>query len=149
MVPLNLPSFDHKVEFRAGLPYILDVFRSCFVRLTPEEWVRQHMAHYLLRQGCPKGRIKLEHPFCYGRQQKRADMLVFNAAGVPWLLGECKAPGVQLTQATWEQVTCYNQTLQAPLVMVTNGQQHLCCSIDREKGNFQHLAAIPGYEKFK
>lgn len=48
MVPLTLPSIEYKTKQVLDKTYILDVVRKKYVLLTPEEWVRQHMLHYLI-----------------------------------------------------------------------------------------------------
>ena len=48
MIELNLPKCRLRLEQREGKPYVYDELRRKFVRLTPEEWVRQHFVHYLI-----------------------------------------------------------------------------------------------------
>ena len=53
---LNLPSYEPRLSQRSGKTYIYDELRRKAVRLTPEEWVRQHFVHYLLSYlGYPSG----------------------------------------------------------------------------------------------
>ena len=51
MIELNLPKYPVRLTRRDGKPYIYDELRRKFVRLTPEEWVRQHFVHFLLDEG--------------------------------------------------------------------------------------------------
>ena len=51
MIELNLPKYPARLTRRDGKPYIYDELRRKFVRLTPEEWVRQHFVHFLLDEG--------------------------------------------------------------------------------------------------
>ena len=46
MIELNLPKCRLRLEQREGKPYVYDALRREFVRLTTEEWVRQHFVHY-------------------------------------------------------------------------------------------------------
>lgn len=48
MQSLNLPAYEVKLSNRNGQPAIYDFLRHCYLRLTPEEWVRQHFTHYLV-----------------------------------------------------------------------------------------------------
>ena len=48
MDALNLPAFDCKTKQVEGKPYIFDLLRRKYVRLSPEEWVRQHIVNLLL-----------------------------------------------------------------------------------------------------
>ena len=50
MLTLNLPKFHVKVTREAGKLFIWDEIRKKSVKLTPEEWVRQHFVHYLVKQ---------------------------------------------------------------------------------------------------
>ena len=45
---LSLPPFEYKIRKAHEKHYIFDVLRKKYVRLTPEEWVRQHFIHYLI-----------------------------------------------------------------------------------------------------
>ena len=48
MLSLNLPVFDTKINVRNGKNVIFDVIRKRYVALTPEDWVRQHVVHFLI-----------------------------------------------------------------------------------------------------
>ena len=49
MISLNLPTYNTKIKRRLDGSYdIFDFLRKRYVRLTPEEWVRQHFVHYLV-----------------------------------------------------------------------------------------------------
>ena len=47
MIPLNLPTFDIKLQGTREHPRIFDILRRRYVAFTPEEWVRQSFVHYL------------------------------------------------------------------------------------------------------
>ena len=139
------PSFE--VEVRDGREMILDTLRQKFVALTPEEWVRQHFVRYLIDGlGFPGGRTAVETGFVFQGMQCRADVLVYDRQGKALLMGECKAPGVKLTQQTFDQIGRYNTVVQADYLVVTNGLQHYCCAIDRAANTYRFLDAVPRYE---
>lgn len=104
MENLSFPPFDYRLKRQGDTPFIYDVIRRRFVTLTPEEWVRQHLVHYLIRhKACPSGLIALEKEIdLYGRPQ-RFDVVVYSRQGNPWLLVECKAPSVPLTSRVFDQ----------------------------------------------
>ena len=55
MHPLNLPAYDFHTKKIGGKEMIFDPVRQKYVRLTPEEWVRQHFVQYLVQeQGVPQ-----------------------------------------------------------------------------------------------
>ena len=123
--PLAFPPAALRLRGAPARPEVYDGLRGKWVRLTPEEWVRQHLAAFLVghRRAAP-GRVRLEIAYPYNELIRRADLVVFGGDGRPVLLAECKAPSVALTQATFEQVGRYNTAVGAALVVVTNGRRH-------------------------
>lgn len=148
MQALDLPPFEHKLT-KSGANYLIwDILRRKNVVLTPEEWVRQHVVHYLTEHlGYPRGLLSLERGHAYNQRQKRTDICAFGPAGAPLLLVECKAATVPITAAVAHQAATYNQTIGAPLLLLTNGLQHYCWLVDFEQKRNQRLAEIPTYEQ--
>ncbi|RYU82489.1 type I restriction enzyme HsdR N-terminal domain-containing protein [Hymenobacter persicinus] len=146
MQELNLPPFNYKVTQSGPNPQIWDILRRKYIVLTPEEWVRQHVVHYLIDHlGYPKGLLSLERGHAYNQRQKRTDLCAFDAAGRTLLLVECKAPSVPITAAVAHQAATYNQTIGAPLLLLTNGLQHYCWRVDFAARTNERLSAIPPY----
>ena len=58
-------------------------------------------------------------------------------------LVECKAPGVRITQATFEQAARYNVVFKVRYLLVTNGLRHYCCRIDHSNGSVDFVVDIP------
>ncbi|MCU0358933.1 MAG: type I restriction enzyme HsdR N-terminal domain-containing protein [Cyclobacteriaceae bacterium] len=144
MIRLNLPPFDYRIRQVQGKVWIFDIIRKKFLVLTPEEWVRQHVVHYLCDHlHYPKSMIKAEMNFSYGELKKRSDLVVFNREGEPWILIECKAPEVVLSRETVHQLLSYNQILSARYVVITNGL-HLFCQ-DRNNPE-KLLTSLPDYK---
>jgi len=71
---------------------------------------------------------------------------VYDRQGKALLMGECKAPEVKLKQAVFDQIGRYNTVVEATYLVVTNGLQHYCCAIDREKNTYRFLDSVPKYE---
>lgn len=145
MEKLNIPSFDYKWKFIEGRKHIFDIVRKKYVVLTPEEWVRQHFIHLLMDHGYPKGLMSIEGGVKYNKLQKRADIVAYSRQGTPFLLIECKAPHVKLTEAVFQQAAVYNQQLKAPYVAITNGLDSYICKIDFEKKSYSFLNGLPEY----
>jgi hypothetical protein len=144
---LNLPAYEFQQRERAGKREIYDPIRQKYVRLTPEEWVRQHFVQYLIRdRGVPRGLVTVEQSFDYQGMARRADIIVHDRAGQPLLMTECKAPAVPLEQATLDQVARYNRVVDAPFLIITNGLEHYCCRIDRAAESYEFLDAVPAYD---
>jgi hypothetical protein len=146
MQELNLPPFDYKLTQSGETIYIWDVLRRKQVVLTPEEWVRQHVVHYLINhRGYPKGLLSLERGHRYNQRQKRTDLWALGPDGTPLLLVECKRPTVAITAAVAQQAATYNQTIGAPLLLLTNGLQHFCWRVNFEQRTNEKLSEVPAY----
>ena len=99
-------------------------WRHRWVRLTPEEWVRQQLLHRLVEQlGYPASLIAVEQAITVGEAQKRCDAVVYDASLQPLMVIECKAETVPLTQKTLDQAITYNRKLNVPYLLLHNGVQ--------------------------
>ena len=121
-----------------------DAFRKKWIVLTPEEWVRQHLLHYLTSQGYPPTCMQVERMVTYNGINKRFDVLIRNRQGHPWLLIECKAPQVPITQAEVYQIAAYNNTLKAPYLCLTNGIDTYLAQVSEQ--GITALEGLPRYE---
>jgi len=140
---LHFPSeVNQHIRLRTnkGMEEIWDIIRKKWLRATPEEWVRQHTLSYLLLQGYPASIIAVESGLTTGHRQKRSDVVVYKGSK-PYLLVECKAPSVNLSQNTFNQAFNYNTTLNAPWIYLTNGIQHIF--FDAIKN--EQIAELPRY----
>jgi hypothetical protein len=147
METLNLPAYEFRTTERAGKRHIYDPFRQTYVRLTPEEWVRQHVVQYLIQElGVPAGLVATETSMQYQGQPWRADVVVHDRQGDPLLLVECKAPSVPIRQDAFDQGARYNLVFDAPVLVVTNGQEHYACRVDPDSGEYAFLDDLPSYE---
>lgn len=143
---LSLPAFEYKVRKQNGLPVIYDVIRKKYVALTPEEWVRQHIIHFLIEhRSYPASLIAVEKEIDLYGLRRRFDLVCYDRKGDPYLIIECKAPSVELSQKVFDQVFGYNLIMAARYIAVTNGIKHYCGSVD-EGRNFSFLNEIPFFE---
>lgn len=147
MEPLNLPSYEFRTTDQDGKRHIYDPIRRRYVRLTPEEWVRQHFLQYLIQDlNVPTGLLATEAPFQFDDQSWRADIVAHDRQGNPLLLVECKAPSVSIGQDAFDQGSRYNLVLNAPFLVVTNGHVHYACHIDLDAQDYTFLDDLPSYE---
>lgn len=149
---LNLPAFDVRLRIspKTQLEEIWDTQRKRWVRLTPEEWVRQHFVHFLIsEQGFPSGCIGNEMSIKVGQLEKRCDSVIFGKDGKPLIIVEYKAPTVAITQKVFNQISRYNITLQVDWLIVSNGLQHYCCHLNREQNRFDFLPQLPRFEELQ
>ena len=141
---LNLPPIEPSMKFEQGKFWIFDSLRKKHLVLTPEEWVRQHWINFLIEhKGYPKGLFALEKGLKYNSLQKRTDLVVFDREGNPFLLVECKAPEVPINDKTLSQAMIYNQEIQSPNIVLSNGINHICLGYDKTKKKFNQLNTIP------
>ncbi|MEQ8416940.1 MAG: type I restriction enzyme HsdR N-terminal domain-containing protein [Imperialibacter sp.] len=130
-----------------GQTLIYDLLRRKYLVWTPEEAVRQQMVNYLMAElHYPKGLMSIEAGLHYNKRQKRTDLVVYNNAGKPHILVECKAPDVKLSRGTIFQVATYNKELDANILVITNGREMICLQVEREKNNLKPLDNIPPYK---
>lgn len=119
----------------ADKPEIFDPVRKKWVAMTPEEKVRQIFILYLLNiKGFPLSHLSVEHAVTVNGMTQRYDLVAFDNNLKPYLVVECKAPQVKLTQKVVEQAGRYNSILRAPLLCVTNGLEHKVFHIDFTNG---------------
>jgi len=125
---------------------IFCAWRHRWVRLTPEEWVRQQLLHHLVEQlGFPASLISVEQAISVGEAKKRCDAVVYSSAMKPLMIIECKAETVPLTQKTLDQAVTYNRQLNVPWLVLHNGPQTICAHITTEGITF--LKTIPRYSQ--
>jgi hypothetical protein len=122
MLPLQFPDPDFSVRKINDQPQVFDRLRKRWLKITPEEWVRQNMVRMLIDElRFPSAYISIEKEILVGKLSKRFDLLVYDASHHPWMLIECKAPEVILTEKTAEQTLNYQQVIQAGYMIITNG----------------------------
>jgi predicted type IV restriction endonuclease len=144
---LNLPVYSFRITGKEGKEMILDPIRKKYIKLTPEEWVRQNFVQYLVREGkYPPGLIGIEVMSPYNNLKKRVDILVHNRSGQPVMIVECKEPDVQLNDKVFDQIVTYNLGFKVPYLIVTNGMDHYACKINFDEKSFEFLLTIPLYE---
>ncbi len=147
-IGLNLPEYSFRIKSKENKLFIFDVIRKKNVVLTPEEWVRQHIVHFLITEkSYPRSLIAIEKQLDLHGLTKRTDILVFNTQGLPELIVECKAPQISITQESFDQIARYNMKLNAKYLFVTNGLSHYYCQIDHLNERYTYLETLPPYQK--
>lgn len=116
------------------------VLRKKHLVLTPEEWVRQHLIHYLIDvKKLPVERMVSELLLPINGQNRRCDLAFLDQYGNVKLIAECKAPEIELSEMTFLQVSNYVQKTQARYFIMTNGLQHVI--MDCQEG--QYIPDLP------
>lgn len=150
MQQLNFPNYTFRFKNSENKVSIFDEIRKKFIILTPEEWVRQNVVQYLLQEKkYSKSYINVEKLIKVNDLNKRYDIIVYQSNGEIFLLVECKAPEVKITQETFNQIARYNLTLNAKYLMVTNGVNHYFCEMDFINEKYNFLKELPEFENPK
>ena len=147
MIKIYYPHFPFKIkEEEQGKEFIFDELRKQWVRLTPEEWVRQNFIQYLIQiKKYPASYIAVERKMILGELTKRFDLLVFNKAARPWLMVECKALGRALDKTVLWQALHYNLALPVKYLVITNGEH--CYGYVKTKIDFEEVPVLPAYDE--
>lgn len=145
-LPLLKFQDDLKIKKEDGFTFIFDTIRKKYLKLAPEEMVRQLLIQWMVQEHqVNSNRIAVERGITVNGMYKRCDVLVYDFNLRPFLLVECKAPQVKITQKTFEQIARYNIPLKVPYLLVSNGQDNYCCKIDFPTNSFEFLDKIPSY----
>ena len=148
MDTLNLPSYEVRTRLnpKTSLQEIWDTQRRRWVKLTPEEWVRQHFVRFLVdEKGFPAALMANEVSLTQNGIKRRCDTLVADATGNPLVIVEYKAPHIEISQNTFDQIVRYNMVLHASYLIVSNGLNHYCCRINYADDSYVFLNDIPSY----
>lgn len=144
---LNLPAADLRLREEDGVTMVLDPLRRRYVRLTPEEWVRQHFTAYLiLQKSYPAGLLGNEVSIALNGMTRRCDSVLFGLDRQPRMIIEYKAPQVALTQKVFDQVWRYNTVLRVEWMIISNGLKHIVCRLNKETGTYVFLPQVPDYQ---
>ncbi len=101
--------------------YITCLVRKKEIKLTPEEAVRQLYIMVLCDTfGYPTERMELEYGVSFGREKKRADIVIFdkNQTTTPYIMVELKKPKLKDGK---EQLHSYCNASGAPIGIWSNG----------------------------
>lgn len=147
--PLGLPTAGLRIEKdNEGNLFVYDKLRKRMVALTPEEYVRQTFVEWLINErGYPASHMANEVKLDINGMAKRSDTVIFGYDGVPLIVIEYKAPNVQITQETFDQIVRYNMSLKARYLIVSNGINSYCCVIDYQRNTFNFIRTIPTYRE--
>jgi len=148
MQKLNLPEYSFKIKTTEGKSYLFDSLRKKYVRLTPEEWVRQNFVQFLIvEKKYSVSLIIIEAGVIVNKNSQRADLVVYDRSGNPALVAEFKAPEVKISQQTFDQIVRYNMKLRVKFLIVSNGLEHFCCQINYLDNSYAFLTEIPEFSE--
>ena len=150
MQKLNFPGYQFRFQQQGKQVRIFDIVRKKYVTLTPEEWVRQHVLHFLIgEKQVPAGLIGVESEIRLFHTRKRFDVAVFDHSGKAVLAVECKAPSIPVTQEVVDQLVRYNMILKVKFLMLTNGLQHIFCQTGTGEGMYTLIRDLPSFKEMR
>ena len=144
MITVQYPTPDFRIKNESGRRYIFDTIRRSWLVLTEEEWVRQNFVNYLVQVlKYPSTVIALEKEIRLHELKKRFDLLVYDKEHRPWMLVECKEPGVALNEVVLQQALRYNISVPVDYIVITNGAHTI--GWQKRDGRLEMLEGMPEY----
>ena len=145
MIKIEYPPDSFRIKKVNNNEVIFDELRKSWLRLTPEEWVRQNFIRYLvLVKQYPASLIAIEREISLGELKKRFDILIYNQKHKPWMMIECKEMNVNIDQTVLEQVLRYNMAVPVRYMIITNGTH--CMGYEKMGDRLEILERLPSFE---
>ena len=142
MIAVTYPEPTFRIKKEKERDFIFDALRKSWVLLTEEEWVRQNFIQYLIQQlHYPSAMIAIEKEIYLNELKKRFDILIYDHNHQPWMLVECKAAAVNMSDAVLQQVMRYNISTPVSYVVITNG--HFTYGWEKTGGELKMLQQMP------
>jgi len=141
MLNIIFPQHNFRIKKENSRHFIFDEVRRLWVKLTPEEWVRQNFLQYLIQEKhYSPAIISVEKEIKVGELKKRYDIVVYNNSS-PWMIIECKKSNATLNTTVIEQVIRYNIALSIQYFVITNGNQSFAYEVSDNL--FKELSDLP------
>ena len=128
------------------VPHVKCIVRDKDIQLKPEEIVRQLYATWLIEQyGYPKNRLGFEYPVNFGREKKKADIVIFDKDrfDAAYIIVEVKKPKLKDGK---EQLRSYCNATGAPIGVWTNGEQ-ISHYHRKDPNYFEDITDIPNRDQ--
>ncbi|MEP7258213.1 MAG: type I restriction enzyme HsdR N-terminal domain-containing protein [Flavitalea sp.] len=144
MIKIDYPLYEFRMKKEEEREFIFDEIRKTWLRLTPEEWVRQNFVQYLLQvKKYPSSLLALEKRIQVGEMSKRFDILIYDAGHHPWMMIECKSMEVVLREDALRQALRYNMAIPVPYLVITNGIY--CMAFHKNDNGLESIAELPEF----
>ena len=142
----EISAIESRINMREAkgkeVPYTTCLIRNKEIKLTPEEIVRQLYVYRLINTyGYPMSRLQAEYAVNFGREVKRADIVIMDKdkPTVPYIIIEVKKP--KLSDGK-EQLRSYCNATGAPIAVWTNGEQ-ISHYHRKDPNYFENITALP------
>ena len=147
MYKLNFPLYQIPLKNKENKTLVFDSIRKKWLKLVPEEWVRLNCIEFLVNEKkISRSLISVEKEFKLNDLKKRFDIVVFNKKGEIYLLVECKAPNVKISQSVFNQIAKYNLVLKSKFLMISNGINHYFFVMNSKRQKIEFLKELPSYD---
>lgn len=148
LTALNLPRATLRLSRKNEVISVFCVVRKKNLVLTPEEWVRQHIIHYLIHQlATPVGLISSEAGIKVNTLDRRCDILVYGNDKKVKVMVECKAPEISINDKVLHQIAQYNSKIQADYLWLSNGIHHKFYLVHKVENRLVELEGLPTYRE--
>jgi type I restriction enzyme M protein len=142
----KIDTLEEKIEVKEvrgkETPFVSCIVRKKDIKLTPEEAIRQ-LYLMVLRDdyGYPVSRMELEYIVTFGREKKRADIVIFDKdqTTTPYIIVELKSPKLKDGK---EQLKSYCNGTGAPIGVWTNGDS-ISYYHRKDPNFFEDISNIP------
>lgn len=124
------------------VPFIKCIVRDKDIQIKPEEVVRQLYAARLINQyGYPKKRLAFEYSVTFGREKKKADIVIFDKdrPDTAYIIVEIKKPKLKDGK---NQLRSYCNATGAPIGVWTNGEK-ISHYHRKDPNYFEDISDIP------
>ena len=146
--PLSFPKADLNISKKEGAYFVWCIIRKKKLVLTPEEWVRQHVIHFLINEKkVPVGLIASEFLISVNGLSRRCDIVVFDINKRPLLIVECKSVEVEINEKVLHQIAQYNFKLNTSNLFLTNGWTSVACKINNLENNISYFKELPNFNE--
>ncbi|HCY41182.1 MAG TPA: SAM-dependent methyltransferase [Prolixibacteraceae bacterium] len=144
---IQIQEFEKRIITRTDknnkpVPYVTCLVRKKEIKLTPEEAVRQLFLGVLINDyGYPVDRMELEYAVSFGREKKRADIVIFDKqqTTTPYIMVELKKPKLKDGK---EQLKSYCNATGAPIGVWSNGES-ISFYHRKDPNYFEDIPGIP------
>lgn len=145
-----IENLEEKIVIKEGKTapnyYVTCLVRDKQIKLTPEEIIRQLYLDKLMNEyGYPKSRIQVEYPVHFGREVKRADIIIMDKLQIttPYIIIEVKKPKLKEGK---EQLKSYCNATGATMAVWSNGSQ-ISYYHRKDPNYFEPIPNIPTQDK--
>jgi hypothetical protein len=146
ITPLIFPKAPLELSKKNELVFVRCIIRKKLLLLSPEEWVRQHVLHFLMQQKhYPLSRLSVEKSIRYNGLIKRWDIVAYDVDFKPKVLVECKQASIKMSVDTLLQAASYQKIIQSENILLTNGKEVIYYPINSIESISDNLDSIATY----